>query len=373
MLIINKKPLEIGEALANDKHPLHRQAVEYDRGLKELKKLYPDGKLNIVRVGYPKYVDGIDHQGRDVRNLPEPTPPARFPLSTNYATRDRGMELWACCKGEPKILPGNLFDLGDERSFPITDTLVIDINNEPDFAYYVFYISKARKGGHIKVDDPKEDARRRGDLRKQKLRLDTAIWDTDDETIIRKAQSWGVADTDKLEPNIVREELERVLAFNDDMKRKDPSYRGTEEFLAEIGITDVMRLRSFIRHWMDEGMITYKPDGRYRVGDKVIAQVPSSEASKKFPWLCNYFAAPNNQEKAQELLLDLVNKEYLDSITDEKDFRWLAKVMDIQGYYNQSAERVEDMVRGAFNYAPASDPVEEVIVKEEVVKKTVKK
>jgi hypothetical protein len=43
-------------------------------------------------------------------------------------------------------------------------------------------------------------------------------------------------------------------------------------------------------------------------------------------------------------MIDLVNEEYLDSIKEDKIFRWIAKVKDIQGYYNKSAEVVKEMV-----------------------------
>jgi hypothetical protein len=95
-------------------------------------------------------------------------------------------------------------------------------------------------------------------------------------------------------------------------------------------------------------MITYKPDGRYYVGDKVIAHVPTDYITKKFPWLCNYFAAPNNQDKIQGLMKDLINKDYLDSIVDDKDFRWLAKVMSLEGYFNQKPDKVKEMVYTEF-------------------------
>ena len=45
---------------------------------------------------------------------------------------------------------------------------------------------------------------------------------------------------------------------------------------------------------------------------------------------------------------DLVNKEYLDTISDDKDFRWIAKVMEIKGYFNQAPDKVKEMVINEF-------------------------
>lgn len=379
MLIINKQILNVGEALQNNLHPQHKQAVEYDRGMKELWSLYPEGFLKIRRTGYPHLVDGIDDKGRDLRDIPEPTPPVKFPLSTLHTATGRGKELWACCMGEPKILPGNLFDIGEKRSFEIKDNLVINMTEDPDFAYYVYFLSRAKKGGHIVVDDPKKDARKRGDKRRQALERETAIWggSLSDVNQLRKiASAYGVAEVDTLEPDIIREELERVLQHNDEMKRRDPSYKGTTEFLDELKITDFVRLSAFIRHWMDEQKIVFHKDGRYMIGEKVLAHVPYDQADKKFQWLCNFYAAPNNAEKLKELMLDLVNKDYLKTINDDKEWRWMAKVMDVSGYYNQSPEIVQNMVCSTFNIVlSGQEPVEvEVDVEpEKTVKKTAKK
>jgi hypothetical protein len=229
--------------------------------------------------------------------------------------------------------------------------MVIDMSEDPDFAYFVFYLSRAKKGGHIVVDDPKEDARKRGDKRREALERETAIWNTlSDEGQLRKiASAYGVAEVDTLEPDIIREELERVLVHNDDMKRKDPSYKGTTEFLEELKITDFVRLSAFIRHWMDEQKIVWHKDGRYMIGEKVLAHVPYDMASKKFQWLCNFYAAPNNSDKLIELMRDLVNDEYLKTINEDKEWRWMAKVMQIEGYYNQKPEGVRKLVYECFN------------------------
>jgi hypothetical protein len=345
MLLINKKPLEVGAALDNEKHPLHRQAKEYSDGLNRLKQMYPDGKLTLLKTGFPKYVDGIDSQGKEVRNMPEPAIPYYYPLSTNH-TSTRGKEIWACCMGDPKILPGDLWDLGNKRSWSIYNQLVIDINDDPDFAYYVYYISRAVKGGHIKVADPKADVKAKADKKRESLERETAIWHSlSDEVQLRKiAQAYGVSSVDSKEPDAIRFELETVLKNNDLAKKKDPSYKGTKEFLEDMKITDYVRLSAFLRHWMDESKITYSPDGRYKIGDKAIAHVPTDQITKKFPYLCNYFAAPNNRDKLASLMKDLINKEYLDSLSDPKDFRWIAGVMELTGYYNKKAEEIREMV-----------------------------
>jgi hypothetical protein len=345
MLIVNKERLDVSRADDTSYH-LREQAQEYRRGLKQIQDTYPDGQLVIVRTGYPKFTDGIDSKGFDVKAMIEPTPPAKYPLSSLYSHHKRGKEVWGVCMGEPKILPGNLWDIGDKRSFTITDKMVIDIKQEPDLAFFLVYICNAVKGGHLKIDNPKEDAKKRGNKHREEIEIEIAIWHTlsDDDQLKRIASSWGVAEVDKKEPDQVREELRDVLKANDDMKKRDLSYKGTKEFLEEMKITDSVRLNSFLRHWLDEKKITLLDSGQVKIGDKTIAHIPADWANRKFVWLCNYFFAPNNLQKLQELMKDLVNKEYLDTVSDEKDFRWLAKVMEIKGYFNQSSDKVKEMV-----------------------------
>jgi len=362
MLIVNYQKLEVASALADEKHPLHEHAKEYDQGLKKLRKDYPEGHIRLLRVGYPKlthaYTDGKGHEYKDV---PEEIPPMRFSLRANVSHPQRGKEQWAVCLGAPYALPGGLWDIGgklDTKTKQITSGMTVDLVNEADLAFFLYYKCPHVLGGHWKVDDPRADVRARGDVKRKNLERETAIWQSlsDDNQLRTIAAGWGIEDTTKKdaqgsftkEGDAIRIELESLLERNDEIQKRDPSYRGTKEFLEDMKITDVMRLNSFIQHWMDEGMITYKPDGRYRVGDKILAQVPQNEIVRKKTWLFNYYASPNQTASLQELMKDLINKEYLDSLSDVKDFRWIAGVMKIEGYYNKPPEQVKEMVYSEF-------------------------
>jgi len=354
MLIVNYQRLETAAALADNKHPLHEHAKEYTEGLKELRRKYPEGKIKLLRVGYPKLIDSyIDGKGKEFRDVPEDIPPMRFSLRANVTHPQRGKEYWGVCLGAPHPMGDGLWDIGgklDTKTKQIQHGLTVDLMTEPDLAFFLYYKSPQVRKGHWKVDDPKADIRAKGDLEREQLETKTAIWQTlQDENQLRTlAASYGIDKVATKEPDAIRFELEALLIRNNDMKKRDPSYKGTKEFLEDLKINDYVRLSAFVRHWMDEGMIRYNPDGRYKIGDKIIAHVPQSEISKKFAWLCNYFAAPNNLDKLQELMRDLINKEYLDLLTDPKDFRWLAGVMKVEGYYNKPPEQVKEMVYNTF-------------------------
>ena len=55
--------------------------------------------------------------------------------------------------------------------------------------------------------------------------------------------------------------------------------------------------------------------------------MPSQELNYKTEYLCSYLLAGNNAEKYTEFIRDLINKEYLDTIDDKKEWQWLYRVM----------------------------------------------
>lgn len=345
MILVDYAKLEMS-ALDDEKHPMHEKAKEYDKGIRELRRLYPEGTITLKRVGFPKFIDGVTGSGREVRDIPEPVPPMRVSLQAKYEHPQRGKELWAVCQGMPKPLVGGLWDIGGKKTIQVEDRIVINLKEESDLAFFLCYRSSQVLNGHFKIDDPKEDVRQKGEKKRQALVLETAIWQRlSDETQLRKvAQGYGIANVAKKEPDAIRFELDELLKRNDEKQKSDPSIRGTNEFLEDMKITSYMRLSAFIQDRIDAKVITWKPDGKYKVGEKTIVHVPPIETNEKFKYIVNYFASPNNDDKLQELLRDTINKEYLDTITDNKDFRWLAESLKLEGFFNKPPEQVKEMV-----------------------------
>jgi hypothetical protein len=350
MLIVNYQRLNMA-ALNNPQDPMYAYAEEYDKGIRNLRKMYPEGYITLKQAGFPKMTKGMNAKGVELDNLPEPVPPIQISLLANFDDPKKGREHWAVCLGTPKPMEGGLWDIGSKRKLQMEASLTLDLVRDADLAFFLYYKSRQVLGGHLFVDDPKASAKQKGDRKRQDLAIVTAIWQTlaDDNQLLKVAQGYGIAHVDKKQPDEIRLELENILKANDEKKKRDPSVRGTKEFMEDLKITDYMRLSAFIRDRLDKSLINWKPDGKYRVGDKVIAHVPLSDINENFKWLCNYYAAQNNQDKLKELFLDLINKEYLDGLTDAKDFRWIAKIMEIEGYYNKPEEQVKTMVYTAFN------------------------
>ena len=349
MLLVNSKQLIVSEALADDKHPLHAQAVDYDKGVKELREKF--GKsIRFVRPEFPRFNKGTDSKGNET-TLAEPAFPAMFPLQTDFTHPKRGREIWGCCMGIPKLLPNGLWSIGDKGSLRIDEHKIVDLDKQPDLAYYLYFISNAMRSGRIKVSDPKGDIKKKANKVREEVEVKTAIWQMlEDDALLKKmAMAYGVQDTATKEPDAIRFELEAILLSNNEKKRKDPSVKGTAEFLEEMKVTDGVRLRSFIRGLFDEKIITDRGDGRLRIGDKVLVQMPFEAIKDPFNFLCNFYHAPNNNDKLRDLMTDVMTKERLDKF-EEKDFSWICKVMGVQTAFKKK-EEIKTLAYEAFSLA----------------------
>jgi len=144
------------------------------------------------------------------------------------------------------------------------------------------------------------------------------------------AQAYGVPNVYQKEPDVIRMELEKVLSHNDDKRKKgDLSARGTKEFLDELKVKDNVILRAFVQQAVDDKLVTYKANGNWEVGQKIILKVPQADIERKFDYLCNYLGSSNNEDKLKDFLGDIINPEYLAKLHSYKTIEWIAKVNGI--------------------------------------------
>jgi hypothetical protein len=345
MIIVNSKQLE-STAFTDESHPLHSQAVEYDRGIKYLSKTYGD-QIKFVRPGYPQKTDGYDAKGNPAPNMKLDTPPMLIPLKAK-AIGKTGKEIWEVCDGT-ELLPNNLWKATGKRSKSISEQLVVNLRSEPELAFFLYYKSPAFASGLLKIDDPAADARMEGDRARAELDLQSALYQvlSDEEQLKVVAQAYGIAGTDKKHPDSIRKELRGVVLAGETKKKSDPSARGVKEFLDELKVTDSVRLRSLIKVAEDNKQIVWNPNGKFMIGDREICKVPQADHHRKFDYLCQHLLNPANRPKLQDLLRDIVTKQYLDKTTDEKTFGWLGRMMEIQTAFKK-AEELKELVYGVF-------------------------
>jgi hypothetical protein len=275
----------------------------------------------------------------------EPIKPTMIPLRATTGT-NLGTEIWELSLGAPILQPNNLWKPSAGRhSVVIEDQKTVSLGRDAELAFFLYYKSAAFKGGIIKIDDPIADARAEGDKARAELDLQTALYATlgDEEQLRTMAQAYGVADSDKKHPDTIRKELRNIVISGDAKKRTDPMARGVKEFLEELKVTDAVRLRSLVMTSIDNGKIVWHGDGRYVVGERDICKVPISDVARKQDYLCNFLLRASNKPKLQELLKDIVTKEYLEKVTDDKVFTWLAKVNELT-YNFKKADEIKKLV-----------------------------
>ena len=345
MLLINQKQLELN-AKDNDQHPMHPYAIEYLKGIKHLEDTY-GRDIQFIRPGFPRRVKGIDVRGNEVDNMADVSAPMLVPLQANVKGK-LGMEIWAYCKGAPKLLPNNLWEATGKRSLMVEENITVSLKREPELAFFLYYKSPVFSAKLLQVNDPVAEAKEEGDKARAELDLQTALYGTlgDEEQLRIVAQAYGIAGVEGKHPDKIRKELKTVVLNGDKRKRSDPTAKGIKDFLEEMKVTDSVRLRSLIMTMVEAKKIEWPGDGRYKVGDRELCRVPQSELQTRHTFLCNHLLNPANRLKLQELLKDVVNKEYLDKITDEKTFIWLAKVLELPHNFKKKDE-IRESVYGA--------------------------
>ena len=330
MILVNKKQVE-PHALNDESHPMHHYAVEVSKGVKYLRDTYGDS-IRFKRPGYPKRTEGLDPKGKPVKNMAMPSPPMIIPLTAEVDGKT-GFEVWSCSRGAPVLLPNGLYDIGGKRSLTIAENLVVNMKKDADLAFFLYYKSPfySEKGkGMLVIDDPAAQAKIEGDKERDALELQTALYGVlGDETHLRTiAQSYGVAHAENKHPDLLRKELKSIVLSGEKKKRKDPMSKGIKEFLSDLKVPDSVRLRSLVTVAIDSGKIQWYPDGKYKIGDIEITKVPGIDLQRKFDYLCNHLGNPANRGKLKDVLRDIVDKEYLDGISDDKMFNYLARMTD---------------------------------------------
>lgn len=341
MILINQERLMM-DALNDVNHKHHEFAKIYDDTLKFLRGKYKT-EMRYIRPDRPIRVKGADSRFIEIPSMALPIEPMSIPLKANVYVEGTslGKNLWACCLDAPKLLPGNLWDLGRKRSLLIYGEYLVNVEREPDLAFFLYKISPFTKKGLVKLQDPERDDEEIGATQEAITTRKNAVWTglRDDKKLRTMARAYGVAMVDEKQPNAIRQELEQILEKNDVLQKSSPIIKGTKEFLEEMHFTDSLLLRAFVQKNIDENKLTWKIDGRWRIGEKVVVQVPANELERKTEYLCSYLLAGNNADKLQEFLRDLINREYLDNLKLEKEWVWLYKVMG----ENPAFKKKEDM------------------------------
>jgi hypothetical protein len=332
MILVNKQQIT----------DLPDKQKELEEGVKYLIKQFGES-IKFVRSGYPRKIKGYDGRGRESGNLTEPTQPLIIPLKANIKS-PRGSEVWEYTSGIPKLQDNRLWEAVGKRSIFVTDSISVSTKDDPELAFFLFYKSAIVKGGQLSVYDPDAEARAEGDKVRANMEIDIAIYGTlDDEEQLRTvASAWGVAKVNDKHPDTIRKELKDSVFKGETRKRVDPLSRGVAEFKDDMKVTDATRLRIVINKAKELGILQYTL-GKFKVGDRIIMQVPTQDDYHSLEYFCNWIGRAENKTKLQDLLQDLISKEFLDSLKDPKNFAWIGRVMELKIAFKKPDE-IRDIV-----------------------------
>lgn len=352
MILIDRKPLSI-EALNDSKHPHYDFAVEYNNTIQDLHERYKNGFVRFLRPNAVRYTKGMDSAGREIPKMAEPVQPWRIPLKANTVLGKLGKHSFMCCLDMPTVLPNGLWDMGSKKAMTIKEDLLVNVNEEPDLAFFLYKVSPFVRRGLLKVADPKKDDEEMGEAERELTERKYAVWNmlADEDKLRTMARAYGVAGIDNKQPNAIRKELETTLEKNDVLRKQNPAVRGTREFLEEMRVTDGVLLRAFIQKAIDDKKLSANINGWWKIGDKQIVQVPQNELKRRLDYLCNYLSSGSNTERLQEFMRDLVNKDYLDSLPakdkdDKKVWVWLGKIANVPTNF----KKLEEIKTGVYQF-----------------------
>ena len=106
----------------------------------------------------------------------------------------------------------------------------------------------------------------------------------------------------------------------------------------ELNVNDNILLRAFVQTAIDNKQLKWNIDGKWKVGQKIIIQVPINDIEKNFDYICNYLGSSNNNDKLLDFLKDIISREYFEVTKDPKVYNWLARVSGVSPAFKKYDE-----------------------------------
>ena len=330
MILVNQKILDTRNTDKN--YDLIAYAEDYRSCLADLRKEYPDNKIRLQRVGWPKKSKST--------GISREVPPITLPLSMT-----QNGEVWAYSKTSAKIEPNGLADI-KETSMMVTGlSWTIDIAKDPDLAVYMMYKTPFINLYFV-VKDAAKEARKLADAKRAELNLGKQIYEglSDDNKARMVAASWGVDGAMTDTPDQVRINLEEKVRAEQAKKDKNPetrSLRGIAEFIEDVKGDPAIRRRAALQYALDnKKMVLDRFTGWYMIGDRKVVYIPSEHLDTPLMYAGNYFGDSMKKEDWLMFLKDIVNEDFI-NIQDKQGIFWLAKELGIDVGVKITAEEAK--------------------------------
>lgn len=313
MLILNN---ELFDPNVKKDHKFYETAQKYKTEVEGLRKKHGNRIVFKRTREHPMTENGIRL----------PMPPMTLPLRGSRGGVSGEPENWMYSESIPNKKDG-VYQLR-KGSLMVTDELIVDMNKKPDLAWFIVYICPLY-GKEIEIHDRKIIMREKAAERRRRVRLENALYGESplsDSGILKSvAEAWGLNAFHK-DANELRFELEALLKRRDEEKKKDPSVRGTDDFLKDIkNVGEKVFKKSFLQKGFNAGILKREKSGDIVMTgtEEKLFFVPPEKANDWF----NYFAekAIADETLWKRLVMSNINNGYIDDASSTEQLAWLFK------------------------------------------------
>jgi hypothetical protein len=135
-------------------------------------------------------------------------------------------------------------------------SLYIDLDSDPDFAYFITK-HRSTQRGILKLYDPKALNREIAEKRVEAAKFHNLIYDPrsvlfENTAKLRMiAKKWGLSNVDSKENDEVRNNIYDVVMNGEDAKKKDHTTRGVKEFMEDFNLEEDVKVGADIQTAID--------------------------------------------------------------------------------------------------------------------------
>lgn len=264
-----------------------KYAKEFQSAKKEIDKLGYPVQLRIV----PTWVTGTQTtQGQWVQNIPV--------QKLNYAQiehrSDEGSVEWRYTPTPPRTVNGELrWPMNGERYFENNRRIEKIGKDKIDLIFFLLYKSPYN-GMIFNVVDEVSESEKEVEEEMKQVQLQKALYDVlkgNPEKLRTVAQSWGVSVGNVTNEAVILRRLKSMVIAGENAKQKKKGVRGIAEFLEDVQLNELTKIRALIQEARDASIIEFSSN-KYNYGwffldrqgqpkDKITGIAPKSEDVKE--------------------------------------------------------------------------------------------
>lgn len=187
--------------------------------------------------------------------------------------------------------------------------LIIDLDTDPDFAYFLIEKHGMIKSGKYNILDHETDERLKAEHRRKETLLNSVIYgdnaklNIDVDFLRLIAKRWGIGNADKQGKDTLQNQLFDMVQSAEKQKKSKQAGRGIDDFVKDVRGSDTseaLKVASLVRDAIDAKIVIFDPINRkwiidYKDGNfKNIMTVSIDDTDQKDEVLILYLQSDNN-------------------------------------------------------------------------------